>query len=102
MARVADLTTPPPRCRPRTALLLLHAQGDEQVPYTISEELHAAAGEPKRLLVIPGGHHRSIQHDLELQAVSAALHRGRGAQVARLASTRPGHAFCKSLAEWLS
>ena len=53
-----------------TALLLLHAQGDEQVPYTVSEELHAAAGEPKRLLVLPGGHHRSIQHDLEMQAES--------------------------------
>ena len=53
---------------PRTALLLLHARGDEQIPYTISEELFEAAGEPKRLLVLPGGHHRSIQHDLELQA----------------------------------
>jgi alpha-beta hydrolase superfamily lysophospholipase len=52
---------------PRTALLLLHAQGDEQVPYTISQELFESAGEPKRLLLIPGGHHRSIQHDLELQ-----------------------------------
>jgi alpha-beta hydrolase superfamily lysophospholipase len=53
-----------------TALLLLHAQGDEQVPYTVSQELHAAAGEPKRLLILPGGHHRSIQHDLEMQAES--------------------------------
>ena len=53
---------------PRTALLLLHARGDEQLPYTVSEELFEAAGEPKRLLVLPGGHHRSIQHDLELQA----------------------------------
>ncbi|HEX8067539.1 MAG TPA: alpha/beta fold hydrolase [Thermoleophilaceae bacterium] len=55
---------------PRTALLLLHAQADEQIPYTISQELFEAAGEPKRLLVMPGGHHRSIQHDGELQAVS--------------------------------
>jgi alpha-beta hydrolase superfamily lysophospholipase len=53
-----------------TALLLLHAQGDEQVPYTVSEELHAVAGEPKRLLMVPGGHHRSLQHDLEMQAES--------------------------------
>jgi hypothetical protein len=52
---------------PRTALLLLHARGDEQVPYTHSEELHAAAGEPKRLLLFPGGHHRSLQHDVEIQ-----------------------------------
>jgi hypothetical protein len=55
---------------PRTALLLLHARGDEQIPYTISEELFEAAGEPKRMLLLPGGHHRSIQHDLELQAES--------------------------------
>ena len=57
---------------PRTALLLLHARGDEQVPYTVSEGLHAAAGEPKRLLLLPGGHHRSIQHDVEMQGVSLA------------------------------
>ena len=55
---------------PETALLLLHARGDEQISFTVSEELHAAAREPKRLLVLPGGHHRSLQHDLELQAVS--------------------------------
>jgi alpha-beta hydrolase superfamily lysophospholipase len=58
------------RLAPETALLLLHARGDEQIPWTLSEELHAAAGEPKRLLVLPGGHHRSLQHDLELQALS--------------------------------
>jgi alpha-beta hydrolase superfamily lysophospholipase len=52
---------------PRTALLLMHARGDEQVPYTHSEELYAAAGEPKRLLLLPGGHHRSLQHDIEMQ-----------------------------------
>ncbi len=54
----------------RTALLLLHAKGDEQVPYAVSEELHGHAGEPKRLLLLPGGHHRSVQHDPELQEVS--------------------------------
>jgi fermentation-respiration switch protein FrsA (DUF1100 family) len=52
---------------PRTALLLMHARGDEQVPYTVSEELHEAAVEPKRLLILPGGHHRSLQHDVEMQ-----------------------------------
>jgi hypothetical protein len=40
------------------------------VPYTVSQELFEAAREPKRLLLLPGGHHRSLQHDLELQAVS--------------------------------
>jgi uncharacterized protein len=58
------------RLGPRTALLLLHARGDEQIPWTVSEDLHAAAHEPKRLLVLPGGHHRSLQHDLEIQSVS--------------------------------
>jgi alpha-beta hydrolase superfamily lysophospholipase len=52
---------------PRTALLLMHARGDEQVPYTVSEELYAAAAEPKRVLIVPGGHHRSLQHDVEMQ-----------------------------------
>jgi pimeloyl-ACP methyl ester carboxylesterase len=55
---------------PETALVLLHARGDEQVPYEVSERIHEAAREPKRLLLMPGGHHRSIQHDEELQAVS--------------------------------
>lgn len=57
----------------RTALLLLHARGDERVPYTASEELHAAAGDPKRLIVFPGGHHRSLQHDVEVQNLTAAF-----------------------------
>ena len=55
---------------PETGLLLLHARGDEQIPYTVSEELYAAAHEPKRLLVLPGGHHRSLQHDMEIQSVT--------------------------------
>jgi uncharacterized protein len=53
-----------------TGLLLLHARGDEQIPYTVSEELYEAAHEPKRLLILPGGHHRSLQHDGEIQAVA--------------------------------
>jgi len=65
-----DLFDAAARLSPETALLLLHARGDEQVPYTVSEQLYEAASEPKRLLLLPGGHHRSIQHDLELQAVS--------------------------------
>jgi dipeptidyl aminopeptidase/acylaminoacyl peptidase len=51
-------------------LILLHARGDERVPYTESERLYAAAGEPRRLIIVPGGHHRSVQHDPELQAVA--------------------------------
>ena len=55
---------------PSTALLLLHAQADERVPYAVSEELFQAAGEPKRLLIMPGGHHRAVQHDPEMHAES--------------------------------
>ena len=50
-------------------VLLLHAEGDEQVPVTHSRELHAAAP-GSRLVVVPGGHHQSVQHDQELQALS--------------------------------
>ena len=66
-----DLAASAARLSPRTALLLLHARGDERVPYTASQELHEAAGEPKRLIVFPGGHHRSLQHDLEVQNLTA-------------------------------
>lgn len=52
----------------RTAVMFMHAEGDEQVPYTVSEELFLVAGEPKRKLIVPGGHHRSLQHDGEMQA----------------------------------
>ena len=52
-------------------VLLLHAQGDEQVPIEHSRELAPRAHAPgSRLIEVPGGHHRSIQHDEELQAVS--------------------------------
>ena len=51
-------------------LLLIHARGDEVVPYTQSEKLHERAAEPKRLLLLEGGHHRSAQHDSELQGES--------------------------------
>ncbi|MGI9080956.1 MAG: alpha/beta hydrolase [Thermoleophilaceae bacterium] len=66
-----DLFAAVTRLGGRTALLLLHARGDEQVPYTVSEQLHAAAHEPKRLILFPGGHHRSLQHDLEVQNLTA-------------------------------
>jgi pimeloyl-ACP methyl ester carboxylesterase len=52
----------------KTAVMFMHAEGDEQVPYTVSEELFLVAGDPKRKLIVPGGHHRSLQHDGEMQA----------------------------------
>jgi len=51
-------------------LILIHAQGDEQIPYTWSQELYERAAEPRKLIVLPGGHHRSAQHDPELQSVA--------------------------------
>jgi uncharacterized protein len=52
-------------------LLLLHAEGDEVVPVEHSRELAAHLSAPgSRLITLPGGHHRSIQHDEEIQAVS--------------------------------
>jgi uncharacterized protein len=65
-----DLYESAARLGDETALLLLHARGDEQIPWTVSERVHESAHDPKRLLVLPGGHHRSLQHDMELQAVS--------------------------------
>jgi pimeloyl-ACP methyl ester carboxylesterase len=50
-------------------LLLMHAEGDEDVPVEHSRALHAAAPE-SRIEVVPGGDHRSVQHDPEMQALS--------------------------------
>ena len=47
-------------------LLLLHAEGDERVPVAHSRELARRAPRAD-LVVVPGGHHRSVQHDAELQ-----------------------------------
>lgn len=61
-AAVAELEVP---------LLLLHAEGDEWVPVQQSRELATRLRvSSSRLIVVPGGHHRSIQHDDEMQAVS--------------------------------
>jgi uncharacterized protein len=51
-------------------LLLIHAEGDEQVPHELSEELHRRAAPAKKLIVLPGGHHRSAQHDPELHGLA--------------------------------
>jgi alpha-beta hydrolase superfamily lysophospholipase len=51
-------------------LLLIHARGDDQIPADWSEELHARAAEPRKLILLPGGHHRSAQHDAELHGLA--------------------------------
>ncbi|MBV9196200.1 MAG: alpha/beta fold hydrolase [Solirubrobacterales bacterium] len=55
-------------------LLLLHAEGDERVPVEHSRALAGLAPSPEsRLITVPGGHHRSVQHDPELQAASLSF-----------------------------
>ncbi|MEK6278172.1 MAG: alpha/beta fold hydrolase [Actinomycetota bacterium] len=51
-------------------LILLHARGDDEVPAQWSKELYERASDPRKLVVVPGGHHRSVQHDAELQSVA--------------------------------
>jgi fermentation-respiration switch protein FrsA (DUF1100 family) len=53
-------------------LILMHAEGDTQIPSDHSEELYERAGEPRKLVISPGGAHTTVQHDPELQAM--ALH----------------------------
>jgi uncharacterized protein len=48
-------------------VLLLHAEGDERVPVQHSRDL-AARARSARLIAVPGGHHRSVQHEGEMQA----------------------------------
>jgi uncharacterized protein len=49
-------------------LLLMHAEGDERVPVAHSRELAQRFLDARsELVVVPGGHHRSVQHDAELQ-----------------------------------
>lgn len=54
------------------ALLFVHAEGDEAVPVTVSRGLYERAGEPKRLLILPDGHHGSAQHDATAHAATLA------------------------------
>jgi alpha-beta hydrolase superfamily lysophospholipase len=68
-------------------VLLLHAEGDEQVPVEQSRQLEAVLSSPRsRLIALPGGHHRSIQHDAEMQAVSLRFIEGAFAGAADPAS----------------
>jgi pimeloyl-ACP methyl ester carboxylesterase len=52
-------------------LLLMHAEGDASVPIAQSRELAGLADPARsRLVEVPGGDHRSVQHDPELQALA--------------------------------
>ena len=50
------------RISPR-AICIVHAKGDDTIPYTLSQQLYERAGEPKKLLLVDGGTHWSAQHD---------------------------------------
>lgn len=72
-------------------MLLLHARGDEQIPVEHSEALLRAALTPhKRLIAPPGGHHRSLQHDAEMQAESLRFIDKAFAQARRAGRDREG------------
>jgi alpha-beta hydrolase superfamily lysophospholipase len=66
-------------------LLLLHAEGDEVVPVQHSRELaDVASAAGSRLITLRGGHHRSVQHDPELRAISLRfLERGLSGRLGR-------------------
>ncbi len=51
-------------------LILMHAEGDTQIPSDHSEELYERAGEPRKLIIAPGGAHTTVQHDAELQGTA--------------------------------
>lgn len=51
-------------------LILMHAEGDVQVPSDHSEELYERADEPRKLVIAPGGAHTTVQHDPELQGAA--------------------------------
>ena len=58
-------------------ILFLHAQGDEQIDVAQTEALVAAAEPPVEAIIVPGGHHRSLQHDAELHESPCAGSRRR-------------------------
>jgi len=66
--------------RATAPILLQHAEDDEVVPVAHSRVLHAAAPAGRStLVVVPGGDHRSVQHDPARQAEAVAfLRRGLG------------------------
>jgi len=57
-----DIHKAVPRIAPRP-IFFIHCKGDEVIPYQSTEELYALAGEPKKLLLLEGGHHRFAQQD---------------------------------------
>ena len=52
------------RISPRP-LLLVHCEGDQQVPPHVSQRIYTEAREPKSFWLLPGGDHHFAQHDPE-------------------------------------
>jgi len=74
---------------PDMPLLLLHAEGDEQVPVEHSRELAAVVTSPgSRLIAVPGGHHRSIQQTTSCRRSACGSSRARSSPSAA-ADLRP-------------
>jgi uncharacterized protein len=48
---------------PGIARAFWHATGDERVPWQVTFALSQLAPQPRKLRVVMGGHHRSLQHD---------------------------------------
>ena len=57
-----DIFKAVPKIAPRP-IFFVHCKGDEVIPYQSTERLYAVAGEPKKLLLLDGGHHRFAQQD---------------------------------------
>ena len=51
------------------ALFLIHCQDDEIIPHQNSQRLYELAGQPKKLLLLEGGDHRTAQHDPAVHTV---------------------------------
>ena len=65
--RVGSVRQAVTRISPRP-LLLIQARGDAVVPWKSTQDLYDLAGEPRELLLLEGGDHRSAQHDPAVHA----------------------------------
>jgi dienelactone hydrolase len=62
-----DVARAAQRIHPRP-LLLVHSEGDEQVPAYVSQHIYDKAREPKAFWLLPGGNHHFAQHDPQTDA----------------------------------
>jgi fermentation-respiration switch protein FrsA (DUF1100 family) len=59
-----DIVKSARRIYPRP-FLLIHCEGDEEIPYHFSERIYSSVEEPKTFWLLPGGSHSFAQHDAE-------------------------------------